>query len=144
MCFGLFNRRWCKKVYSSNILFNEGIIKNYNVILNGKNFYDQAIDSDIKRYKWIIKLTTGQDEDHTTRCLLDYENIKNHSRLLAVDLSRKNELVDADTKAIQHLEFVRQLKKLDANDNANDAGNDKSMFVLTILQKLKEARLRFV
>ena len=51
MCFGLFSRRWCKKVYSSNILFNEGIIKNYNVILNGKNFYDQAIDSDIKRYK---------------------------------------------------------------------------------------------
>ena len=76
--------------------------------------------------------------------MLDYENIKNHSRLLAVDLSKKNELVDADTKAIQHLEFVRQLKKLDANDNANDAGNDKSMFVLTILQKLKEARLRFV
>ena len=38
----------------------KGIIKNYNVIINGKNLYDQAIDSDIKRYKEIRKLTTGQ------------------------------------------------------------------------------------
>ena len=31
--------------------FPKGIIKNYNVITNGKNNYDQAIDSDIKRYE---------------------------------------------------------------------------------------------
>ena len=33
----------------------KGIIKNYNVIINGKNFYDQSIDSDIKRYEEIRK-----------------------------------------------------------------------------------------
>ena len=38
----------------------KGIIDNYNVIINGKSFFDQAIDSDIKRYKEIRKLTTGQ------------------------------------------------------------------------------------
>ena len=37
----------------------KGIIKNYNDIINGKNFYGHAIDSDIKRYKEIRKLTTG-------------------------------------------------------------------------------------
>ena len=42
------------------------IIKNYNVIINGKNFYDQPIDSDKKRYDEIRKLTTGQGEDYTT------------------------------------------------------------------------------
>ena len=47
------------------------IIKNYNVIMNGKNFYDQAIDYDIKRYEEIRKLTTGQGEDYTSGCLLD-------------------------------------------------------------------------
>ena len=26
----------------------KGIIKDYNVIINGKNFYDQVIDSDIR------------------------------------------------------------------------------------------------
>ena len=60
-----------------------------NVIINGKNFYDLAIDPDIKRYEEIRKLTTGQDEDYTTRCLLDYDCIKNHYRLIAVDLSRQ-------------------------------------------------------
>ena len=33
------------------------MIKNYNVIINGKNFFDQPIDSDIKRYEEIRKLT---------------------------------------------------------------------------------------
>ena len=53
----------------------KGIIKNYNVIINGKNFYDQPIDSGIKWYKEIRKLTTGQGEDYTTGCLWDYEYI---------------------------------------------------------------------
>ena len=47
----------------------KGIIKKYNVIINGKSFYDQAIDLDIKRY---------EGEDYTTGCLLDYDCIKNH------------------------------------------------------------------
>ena len=45
------------------------IIKYYDVYIN---------DSDIKRYEEISKLTTGQGEDYTTECLLDYEYIKNH------------------------------------------------------------------
>ena len=40
--------------------------------------------------------------------------------------------LDADPKAIQKIEFVRQLKKLDANGNVTDAGADQSMFVFTI------------
>ena len=59
---------------------------------------------------------TGQGEDYTTGCLLDYEHIKNHNRLIAVDLSRQKEL-DADPKAIQQKEFIGQLKKL---NNKND------------------------
>ena len=42
------------------------------MIINGKSFYDQPVDSDIKRYEEIRKLTTGQLEDYTTGCLLDY------------------------------------------------------------------------
>ena len=34
----------------------KGIIKSYNIIINGKDFYDQPIDSDIKRYEEIRKL----------------------------------------------------------------------------------------
>ena len=81
---------------------NIDIIKNYNVIINGKNFYDQPNDSDIRQYEEIRKLTTEQCEDYTTGCLLDYDCIKNHYRLIAVDLSRQKEL-DADPKAIQQI-----------------------------------------
>ena len=52
----------------------------------------------IKRYEEIIKLTTGQGEDYTTGCLLEYNHIKNHYRLIAVDLSRQKQL-DSDPKA---------------------------------------------
>ena len=54
----------------------KGLIKNYNVIINGKKIYDQPIDSDIKRLEEIRKLPTGKGEDYTTKCLLDYEYIK--------------------------------------------------------------------
>ena len=44
----------------------KGVNKNYNVIINRKNLYDLSIDSDIKRYKYIWKLLTGQGKDYTT------------------------------------------------------------------------------
>ena len=56
--------------------------------------------------------------------------MKNHYRLIALSLSRQQEL-DVDPKAIQQIQFVRQLKKLDVNGNATDASNDQPMFVLT-------------
>ena len=49
--------------------------------------------------KEIRKLTTRQGEDYTTRCLLNYEYIKIHHKLIAVHLSGEKEL-DADLKAI--------------------------------------------
>ena len=104
-----------------------GRIKNYNVIINGKNFYDHPINFDIKWFEKIRKLTTGQGEDCTTGCLSDYQYIKNRYKLLAVHLSRPKEL-DADPKAIQQIEFVGQL----TNTGGVNADCTQSMFVLTI------------
>ena len=104
---------------------------------NGKKFYDQPIDSDIKRYEEIRKLTRGQGEDYTAGCLLDYEYIKNHYRLIAVDLSKQKEL-DADPKVIQQIEFIGQLKM----QMVKMLMERKNIFVLTILEKFKEARLK--
>ena len=74
--------------------------------------------------------------------MLDYDYIKNHYKTIAVDMSRQEEL-DADRKAIQHTEFAEKLKKLDKSGNATDPGNDQSMFILTISEKIKETRLGF-
>ena len=73
--------------------------------------------------------------------MLDYDYIKNHYRIIAVDLNRQKEL-DADPKAIQQIEFVGQLKNVDNDYNAIDADGRQSMFILTILKKIKETRLK--
>ena len=57
-------------------------------------------------------------------------------------MSRQKEL-GADPKAIQPIELVGQLEKLDDNYNATDGGNDQSMLVLTILERTKEIRSKF-
>ena len=97
-----------------------------------KNFYDQLVDSNIKRCEKIIKLTTGQGADYNTGCLLDHDYMKKHYRLIAVALSRYKEL-NADPKAIQQIEFIGQLKKLDDDNDATYAGADQSIVVLTNL-----------
>ena len=65
--------------------------------------------------------------------------MKNHYRSIVFDLSRQR---DPDPKSIQLIEFVGQLKELHANDNATDASNNQSLFVLTIFKKIKEIRLK--
>ena len=56
-------------------------MKNHNINISGKNFHDQAIDSDIKRQE-TRKSTTGQDENYTNGCMLDYAYYKNHYKLI--------------------------------------------------------------
>ena len=98
--------------------------------------YDQPIDSDIKRYEEIRKITTEQDKDYTTGWFLDYDYIKNHYRLIVVDLSRQKTL-DADPEALPQIKFVGLLRNRDNAIVANE-----SMFALKILEKLKETRLK--
>ena len=71
--------------------------------------YNQPIYCDIKCHEEIRKLKTGKGEDYTTGCLLDYEYINNHYRLIAVNLGRQKEL-DVDKKAIKKIELVGHLK----------------------------------
>ena len=56
---------------------------------------------------------------------------KNHYRIIAVELSRQKEL-DADSKAIQQIEFVGQLKNLNGAVAAGEV-----MFFLKISQLSK-------
>ena len=60
---------------------------------------------------------------------------KNHDKLTAVQLSIQKEL-DVDPKAIQQIEFVRKLEELDVDDA-------ESMFILTILEKVKKTKSKF-
>ena len=103
-------------------------ITNYNVLIDGRNFYDQPINDQIKKYDEIRKIATGKGDDSTTGCLLDYQYFKDHYQLIALDLSKQKEL-DADTRAIQQIEFY---EKLGTNSQ-----------VCEVLKKSKETVLEF-
>ena len=47
-------------------------IENYNIEIDSRNFYDLAINDSIKQYDEIRKISTGQGDDYTTGCLLDF------------------------------------------------------------------------
>ena len=64
-------------------------ITNYNVLIDGRNFYDQPINDQIRKYYEIRKISPGKGDDYTTGCLLDYQYFKDHYQLIAVDLSKK-------------------------------------------------------
>ena len=81
-----------------------GEIKNHNVLIDERNFYDQPINDITKQYDEIRKVSTGYDDDYTTGCLLDYAYFKDNYKLIAVDLSKQTAL-DADPRAVQQIVF---------------------------------------
>ena len=83
-------------------------VDNYNVTIDGRNLFDQLVKNDFRTYDNIRKITIGQDDDYTTSCLLDYPYFKKYQKLIATDLS-KQEKPDADPKAIQQINFTRNL-----------------------------------
>ena len=53
-------------------------IKDYNVMVDGRNFFDQPIKNDLKTYDSIQKISTNQVDSYTTDCLLDYRYFKKY------------------------------------------------------------------
>ena len=47
-------------------------IKDYNVLIDRKNFYDQNVNNSTVRYNELLKRTTGRPEDYSTGCILAY------------------------------------------------------------------------
>ena len=80
-------------------------IKNYNIEIDGRNFYDQPINDSIKQYDEVRKTSTGQGDDYTTGCLSDFAYFEKNYRLVAVDLS-KQKVLDADSRPIQQIIFT--------------------------------------
>ena len=73
-------------------------IKDYNDIIDGRNFSDQPIKNDLKTYDNIRKIATGQGDDYTTSCLLDYPYFKEYykltqkqcNKLISLEIQKKN------------------------------------------------------
>ena len=85
-------------------------IKDYNVMIDGKNFFDQPIKNDKVTYENIKKIAIGQGDDYTTGCLLDYTYFKKYYKMISIELS-KQRVLDADPKAIQQINFTANLDR---------------------------------
>ena len=48
-------------------------VKDYNVLIDGRNFYGRNISEDFKKYEELRKAMTGRGEHYTTGFLLDYD-----------------------------------------------------------------------
>ena len=59
-------------------------IKDYNVTIDGKNFFDQLVKDDKVTYENIRKIATDQGDDYTTGCLLDYSFFKGYYKVIAI------------------------------------------------------------
>ena len=99
-------------------------------MVDGKSFLDQPINSNPKTYDNTRKIATGQGDDYTTGCLLDYSYFNNHYKMIAIDFS-KQQVFDADPRAIQQINFMANL----------DRAENTTMFF--IIEEAKETVLDF-
>ena len=104
--------------------------KDYNIMINGENVFDQPIKNNKVTYENIRKIATGQGDNYTTGCLLDYSYFADTYKMIAVDLN-KQQALDADPRAIQRINFTVNLDR---------AGNTRVYF---ILEEAKETILDF-
>ena len=105
-------------------------IKDYNVEIDGKNFFDQPVKNNKITYENIRKIATGQGDDYTTGCLLDYAYYRDIYKMIATDLSKQQEL-DADPREIQQINFTANLDR------------DWDTRIFFILEEVKETVLDF-
>ena len=108
-------------------------IENYNTKINGRNFYDQSINDSIKQSDELRKISTGEGDDYTTGCLVDFAYFEKNYILIAVDLSKQKAL-DADPRAIQKIIFTGKI--------IAEAENTR-VTIYYILEKSKETMLEF-
>ena len=81
----------------------------------------------------VRKVSTGQGDDYTTGCLLDFAYFKDNYRLIVSDLS-KNKALDTDSRAIQQIIFTGKIKSAVANTR---------VIIYYILEQSKETTLQF-
>ena len=99
-------------------------------MMKGKSFFDQPIKNYLKTSGKTPKITTGHVNDQTTGCFLDYNYFIKHYKMIAIDLSKQQEL-DADPKAKQQSNFTGKLS------------DDNNRIILFIIKEAKETILDF-
>ena len=99
-------------------------------MIDGRNLFDQPVKNDLRTYDNIQKIVTGQEDEYSTDCLLDYLYFKKYCKLIAIDLS-KQQALHADPKAIQQIDFTENLEE------------DQNTTMFAVIEEAKEIILDF-
>ena len=76
-------------------------INDFNVLIDGKSFFDLPVKNEEEAYEKIV-----YNNDYTTGNLLDYAYYKKHYKLIAVDLSKQTKLKDP-----KQINFIGKLSR---------------------------------
>ena len=85
-------------------------IKDFNVLIGRKPFFEIPVKNKEEVYKQIIEMS--KNNDYTTGNLLDYEYFEDRYQLIAIDLSKQIELENFDLK--QQINFIGRLEENNA------------------------------
>ena len=77
-------------------------IKDFNVLIDGKSFFDLPVKNEEEAYEKIIEMSNNND--YTTGNLLDFAYFKENYKLIAIDLSKQTKLKDP-----QQISFIGKL-----------------------------------
>ena len=83
-------------------------IKEYKVVINGRNIFDQSVKNNLITYDKIQKISTREGDNCKTGSLLDYNYLNSYHKMIVIDLS-KQQALDADPKAMQQIHFTANL-----------------------------------
>ena len=84
------------RIYFSKYYVPKVEINDFNVLIDGKPFFQIPVKSKEEAYEAIIEMS--RNNDYTTGSLLDYEYFKDHYQLIAIYLSKQVELENFDLK----------------------------------------------
>ena len=80
-------------------------IKDFNVLIDGKRFFDLPVKNEEEAYEKIIEISNNND--YTTGDLLDFAYFKENYKLIAIDVSKQTKLKDS-----QQINFIGKLSSI--------------------------------
>ena len=100
-------------------------IKDFNVLIDGKGFFDLPVKNEEEVYEKIIEMSNNND--YTTVNLLDFAYYKENYKLIATDLSKQSKLKD-----LQQINFIGKVE-----------GQNSGVTMFFIIEKSEETTFEF-
>ena len=101
-------------------------VNDFNVLIDGKSFFDLPVKNEEEAYEKIIEMSNNND--YTTGNLFDFAYFKENYRLIAIDLSKQTKLNDP-----QQINFIGELE-----------GQDHRATMFFIIEKSEETIFEFL